>query len=120
MSTDDCAPCPVCLRDRPKAISLPNFQEDRVRFFKGPMGNGYSTALGEMMPDSRQARDRLAKEKGVEFISKAEHLSENKEAAEAVAYKAHVDSGGERVLDKPSAPLTPFVPKPAWAKDLGL
>ena len=119
MSTSDTAPCPVCDRERPKAISLPNFQEDRVRFFKGALGNGYSTALGEQMPDSRQARDRRAREKGIEFISLAEHLSENKEAAEAVEYRKHVNEGGAR--DEPVQPTSsPFVPRPAWAEALGV
>lgn len=119
MSTSDVAECPVCGRDRPKAISLPNFQEDRVRFFRGALGNGYSHALGEQMPDSRQARDRRAKEKGVEFVSKAEHLSENKEAAEAVEYRKHVDSGGERI-ERDAPTTSPFVPRPDWAKALGV
>ena len=120
MSTSGVAECPVCGRDRPKAISLPQFQEDRVRFFKGALGTGYSHALGEMMPDSRQARDRRAKEKGVEFVTLSEHLSENKEAADAVAYRKHVDSGGERV-EVPRPGVDPaFVPKPEWAKALGV
>jgi hypothetical protein len=112
--------CPQCERLRPQVFSVPQFTEDRVRFFKGPMGNGYSTALGEQMPDSRQARDRRAREKGVEFVTLSEHLAENKEAKEAVEYSAHVRSGGDRTLDKPAPTTSPFVPKPDWAKSLGI
>ncbi len=111
-------PCPVCDRPRPKLISMPQFQEDRTRFFRGALGNGYSHALGQQMPDSRSERDRVAKQKGVEFIGLSEHLAENKEAAEAVAYRKHVDAGGERV-EQPAPGVAPnFVAKPAWAKGL--
>lgn len=113
-------PCPVCGGMRPQIIGVPQFQEDRVRFFRGLDGSKHSFALGTDMPDSRQARDRMAKERGVEFISRSEHLAENKEAAEAVAYRAHVDSGGDRALDKPAPSTSPFVPKPEWAKALGV
>jgi hypothetical protein len=112
--------CPVCERPRPRLIVVPQFQEDRLRFWKGPTGNGYSHALGARMPDSREARDRLAKERGVEFITLAEHLGENKEAAQAVEYRAHVDAGGERVEQRPADTMGAFVPKPAWAKELGV
>jgi hypothetical protein len=94
------------------------FVEDRLRFWKGPMGNGYSHALGEQMPDSRAARDRLAAQKGVEFVGTREFLAENKEAAEAVQYRAHVDSGGAREEPRPPPPADAFKAKPAWAKDL--
>ena len=77
--------------------------------------NSYYEAIGQ-----RQARDRRAREKGIEFITKDEHLRENKEAAEAVAYRKHVDSGGDRALDKPPAPTDGFKPKPDWAKALGV
>ncbi len=113
-------PCGLCGRPRPQVIHAPNFQEDRLRMWKGPLGNGYSHALGQYMPDSRSERDRIAKAKGVEFISLGEHLKENKEAAEALAYRQHVDSGGDRALDKPLPAKSPFVEKPQWAKDLGV
>lgn len=118
MSTSGEAPCPVCQRDRPKTITLPYYQEDRVRFFKGANGDGFSHALGEYMPDSRSERDRLAKKKGVEFVTLNEHLSENKEAKEAYDYRKHVDQGGARVLDKPAPATDAFVPTPEWAKPL--
>ncbi len=87
------ASCPVCQRPRAKVPQVFQFTEDRLRMWSGPLGNGYSTALGERMPDTRAERDRLARKKGVEFITKSELVATNKEAAEALAYKAEVDSG---------------------------
>lgn len=110
-------PCPVCLRPRPQRFFAPQFVEDRVRLWRGVHGNRFSHALGAEMPDSRGERDRLAAEKGVEFVGKAEFLASNKEAAEAVEYKAHVDSGGAAEKSKPPA-LDAFKAKPAWAKGL--
>ena len=117
MSTASHLDCPVCERPRPKAIVLFQHTEDRTHMWKGPLGNGYSFALGERMPDSRSERDRLARKKGVEFCTRAELLADNKEAAEAVAYRKHVDQGGER-LEQPAADTTAFVEKPAWAERL--
>lgn len=108
-------PCPVCHRPRPQVIGIPYFVEDRLRFWKGPLGNGYSHALGEQMPGTRAERDRLARAKGVEFCSRDELLRDNKEAAEAVAYKAHVDAGGSREPWSPGD-ISAFQEKPAWAK----
>lgn len=97
----------------------PHFSEDRCRLWRGPTGSRFSYALGAEMPESRQARDKLAKEKGVEFVGKQEFLASNKEAAEAVEYTAHVNSGGRR--DDPVAPVAPaWKPKPEWAKELGV
>jgi hypothetical protein len=87
------ADCPVCQRPRVKVPQVPQFQEDRLRMWKGPLGNGYSTALGAPMPDTKAERDRLARKQGVEFITKSELVASNKEAAEAIAYKADVDRG---------------------------
>lgn len=116
----DLLPCPICERPRPRLIMLFQHTEDRVRFFKGALGNGYSHALGQMMPDSRSERDRVARERGVEFVTLSEHLNENKEAADALAYRKHVDTGGERV-ESPGPGVDPaFVSKPEWAKELGL
>ena len=89
-------PCPGCGRPRPQVFFAPQFTEDRLAQWKGPMGNGWSHALGAPMPTSRQERDRLAREKGVEFCSVAELRADNKEAADALDYKAHVDAGGAR------------------------
>lgn len=108
-------PCPICHRPRPQVFHPPQFTEDRTRFWKGPMGNGYSTALGERMPDSRSARDRRAKEKGIEFCSLAELRADNKEAAEAIDYHAQVQAGGPR--EDPRTPAAPvWREKPSWAE----
>ena len=85
--------------------------------WKGPMGNGYSTALGERMPATRAERDALALKKGVEFIGKSEFLASNPEAAEAVSYAKHVSEGGHHTPVLP-ADTSPFISKPAWANDL--
>lgn len=114
---NDLLDCPVCQRPRPRLIVLPNYQEDRLRFWKGPMGNGWSTALGAPMPGSIAERDRMAEAKGVEFCGVSEFLAGNAEAAEAVDYKRYVDSGGHHTPVLP-ADTSPFVTKPAWANDL--
>jgi hypothetical protein len=59
------------------------------------------------MPRSRQERDRLAKEKGVEFCTVAELRADNREAADALDYRKHVDEGGAR--DDPKPPATDHV-----------
>jgi hypothetical protein len=112
-------PCPLCDRPRPQVFFPPNVQEDRLRMWKGPLGNGYSHALGERMPDSRAERDRLARKKGVEFVGKAEFLAENKEAAQAVEYRRHVTEGGKRDEPAGPAPADVWQDKPDWAKTLG-
>jgi hypothetical protein len=81
------------------------------------MGNGYSTALGEQMPDSRAARDKLARKKGVEFITKSELVATNKEAAEAIAYSAEVRKGAPH-QPVGAGPTGAFKPKPSWAEPL--
>ena len=75
------------------------FQEDRLRFWKGPLGNGYSTALGGPMPETRKELNRVAQERGVEFVSPKSMPSE---WVDAVEYKKHVDSGGKREEDPSS------------------
>jgi hypothetical protein len=111
-------PCPLCERPRPQVIYPPQFSEDRLRFWVGPMGNRYSTALGAEMPETKKKRDQLAREKGVEFTTKSEFLADNKEAAAAVAYKKDVDSGGRRDPWEPPDTSGAFKAKPDWAKDL--
>jgi putative FmdB family regulatory protein len=93
ISRSQYADCPVCQRPRVKIPQVIQFTEDRLRMWSGPLGNGFSTALGEKMPDTRAGRDRLAAKKGLEFITKSELVASNKEAAEAIAYKADVDRG---------------------------
>jgi hypothetical protein len=110
--------CPICRAPRPRIYHAPQYSEDRLRFWVGPMGNRYSTALGADMPETKKGRDQLAKQKGVEFVGKSEFLADNKEAAQAVAYKAHVDSGGRRDHWEPPDTSAAFKAKPEWAKDL--
>lgn len=109
--------CPVCERPRPRGLVLFQFTEDKLRLWKGPMGNGWSTALGAPMPGSIAERDRMAAAKGVEFCGEREFLASNPEAAEAVSYSRHVASGGyhEPVLP---ADTSPFIEQPAWADPL--
>lgn len=110
-------PCPVCQRARPQVFNVPQFTEDRTRLWKGPLGTGYSFALGRNMPDSRKERDRVARERGVEFCSLAELRADNKEAAQALDYKAHVDAGGARD-ERPIDPAPVWQDRPAWAREL--
>ncbi len=110
-------PCPICQRERPQVFHAPQFQEDRLRMWTGPMGNGYSHALGEQMPSSRSERDRIAKAKGVEFCSKAELLADSAEARDAVAYHADVRAGAKPEPVKP-VDQSLFRSTPEWAKPL--
>lgn len=115
----DLLECPVCERPRPRRIVLFQHTEDRTHMWKGPLGNGYSTALGEMMPQSRSERDRLAAKKGVEFVGTREFLASNAEAKEAVEYARHVQKGGAREPWQPADTSTGFVSgTPDWAKPL--
>lgn len=95
----------------------PQFTQDSCRLWRGVNGTRFSHALGAEMPDTRQARDRLAREKGVEFVGKREFLASNKEAAAAVEYHAHVATGGAREEPRATAPAN-WQTKPAWAKGL--
>lgn len=51
------------------------------------------------MPETRKELEALAAQKGIEFVSPSSMPEEWKEA---VAYKKHVDSGGERLEDPAS------------------
>lgn len=75
------------------ARQIPNFSEDRLRFWRGPLGNGWSSALGAPMPSSRIERDRLAREKGITFIGTGDLRPEEKDAVE---YRKQVEAGGPR------------------------
>lgn len=79
------------------AATIPNFTEDRLRLWRNTaQGGRFSNALGCDMPETRKELERLAQEKGIEFVSPSAMPDEWKEAVE---YKAHVDSGGERLED---------------------
>ena len=94
-------PCPGCQRPRPQVYHAPQFQQDNLRLWRGPQGNGWSNALGAQMPDNRRDRDRLARSKGVEFCSVEDLRRDNPEAAGAIDYHKHVTQGGERNDPKP-------------------
>lgn len=69
------------------------FTEDRLRNWRNPQQGGrFSNALGQDMPETRAERDRLCEEKGIEFVSPRDMPEQWKEA---IAYKEHVDSGGD-------------------------
>jgi hypothetical protein len=56
----------------------PIFQEDRLRFYQAKPNAPsprWSYALGQDMPESKQERRRLEKEKGIEFVSRDEKPS---------------------------------------------
>lgn len=97
-------PCPVCNAPSPQVFHAFAFQEDRTRFWRGPSGSRYSYALGENMPETRGERDRLCREKGIEFVGKREMPDTWKRAVE---YRQHVDTGGERLDPKVVAPKEP-------------
>jgi putative FmdB family regulatory protein len=59
--------CDTCGRYAFKIFSVPNFQEDRSRFWRGRDGSRYSSALGCELPDSRGDIAALARAKGIEF-----------------------------------------------------
>src|SRR6185312_2138424 len=94
--------CGECGRLSPRMVESFQFQQDNLRLYTDGQGGRYSHALGQDMPESRQARDRAAEAKGVEFVTKAEFLADNREAADALAYREHVDAGGEREPWKPA------------------
>lgn len=95
--------CPKCSTMCPRMVESFQFAQDNLRLYEDGAGGKFSHALGTDMPESRKQRDRMAKAKGVEFTTKAEFLADNPQAAEAVAYREHVDAGGERFEIKPKA-----------------
>lgn len=111
--------CPICQRPRPQVFRFGahTFTEDRLRLWKGPLGTGYSNALGAPMPATRAQRDRVARERGVEFCSREDFLASNQEAAEAVEYAAHVHSGGAREDARPAASAD-WKSSPTWPEGL--
>ena len=77
--------------------TIANFTEDRLRLWRNTQQGGrFSNALGCDMPETRKELERLAAEKGIEFVSPSSMPDQWREAVE---YKAHVDSGGERLED---------------------
>ena len=95
-----------------RRFTPPYFQEDRLRFFKGRDGSKYSYALGQQMPDSRQERDRIAKEKGVEFFSGPA----NKTEQAIVEYNQHIKAGATHEEADKAAPIPEFSTKGKFVK----
>lgn len=86
--------CPECNRWSQRVITVPQFNEDRTRFFRnGVDGTKHSHALGHEMPDSRRDYYRELESKGCEPCSPQTMPQAWKDNA---AYKKHVESGGER------------------------
>lgn len=108
-------PCGECGLPSRQVFSPPCIVEDRLRFWKGPMGNGYSHALGAQMPETRAGRDRLAAEKGVEFCTIGELKADDKEIASAIDYRKDVDTGGKKIPMKEAIPASAWKDKPAWS-----
>lgn len=75
------------------ARNIPQFTEDRLRFWRGHEGSRYSFALGQEMPQTRKEMNRIAEAKGIEFISSTREL--DAESQEAIEYRRHVDEGGK-------------------------
>jgi hypothetical protein len=98
---EKCKDGPACF----KAECAPFFQEDRLRLWKGPRGDGWSNSLGDYMPDSRQKRKALEKEKGITF--------EGTTAQEKrlIEYREHVTHGGQTVSAKELLPAPKTEPK---------
>lgn len=87
--------CPDCGALCPKLISVPNFQEDRTRFWRNGNGGRFSSALGQELPDSRAGVDAVCKAKGIEMTSPAE-LPHVRRAAEVGRAKR----AGEQISPK--------------------
>jgi hypothetical protein len=78
---------------------MPQFCEDRLRMHPA----NWSWSVGAPMPQSRQERRRIEKEKGIEFVAPHEFPETWKQATD---YKKHVDSGGDRLPPEVVAPVT--------------
>lgn len=60
-------PCSACGRTAERIFTVPHFQEDRSRMWRGKDGTRYSSALGCELPESRRDIEALAKSRGVEL-----------------------------------------------------
>ena len=69
------------------------------------------------MPESRQERDRLAKAKGVEFVTKADFLSDNKDAAAAsVSSRTRPIRPSRKRRDQETGPQPPSRSRPGFER----
>lgn len=86
--------CAQCQRWSQRVFSVPQFTQDNTRLFRnGVDGTRHSHALGKEMPDSRKEYYRELEAKGCEPCSPQTMPQAWKDN---VAYKKHVESGGER------------------------
>lgn len=97
--------CPYCHGTSRRIFSVPQYSEDRTRFFRGATGTRYSHMLGQDMPESRSEFHRICEQKGIEPVSRASIPSHWKEAA---SYARHVRDGGERVDPASVVPKEPI------------
>lgn len=112
-------PCPAHGGACARIFTAPHFQEDRVRFHRaGPNAPSerWSYALGQEMPDSRAERRRLEKERGVEFVTKADVLADP-DMRKSMDYVKHLREGGAPIDPKKLDQPKPF-PKGILAKKL--
>ena len=112
-------PCPEHGGECARVFYAPHFQEDRVRFHRAGPGaptERWSYALGQDMPDSRAERRRIEKEKGIEFVSKADVMADP-DMRKSLDYVQHLRAGGApidpKVMDAPKK-----LPKGILAKKL--
>lgn len=98
---------------------LPEFSEDRLRFWRNHKGTRYSYTLGHDMPESRAQR-RLIEKSGVVFCSPGDNTSPEHSAA--MEYHRAVEQGASHEEAERHAPwpapkprsLKPYVDR--WAR----
>lgn len=86
--------CPYCHAPGRRVFTVPQYSEDRTRFFRGPSGSRYSYMLGQNMPESRAEFHKICEQKGIEPVSRSTMPEGWKAAAQ---YARHVREGGDRV-----------------------
>lgn len=85
--------CQTCGQFARKAFSVPQFTEDRTRFWRDSNGGRYSAAFGEQLPDSRSGVEALAKQKGIELDAhEMPHIKRAIEVGRAVREGVGMDS----------------------------
>ena len=83
-----------CQRWGKRIFTPPQFTEDRQRLFRNPVdGTKFSWTLGKEMPESRKEYERELAAVGCEPVSPHTMPQAWKDN---IAYKQHVESGGER------------------------
>ncbi|GAC1407112.1 MAG: hypothetical protein NVSMB64_13560 [Candidatus Velthaea sp.] len=101
-----------CVQTAVRVFTPPQFTEDRTRFWNnGRDRTRYSAALGMTMPDSRAERDRVCKEKGIEFVTRREVPADWKAAVENVkAVRAgHAPAPFDQIVTAPKPKVESLV-----------